>query len=67
MACQPTTDQIVDALLTLGVRGPATAVDVLGAAGMVLDGGPLKAVLDGVIAARFVETATTEPRPWSGS
>lgn len=46
MADTPTTDEIVKALLTLGVKGPAVAVDVLGAAGLPLPTWQVPDVLD---------------------
>lgn len=47
-AGRPTTEELVHALLVLGVEGPATAIDVLNVVALVLPGEQLVKVLDGV-------------------
>lgn len=52
----PTTDEAVSALLALGVEGPATALDVLSAAGLPVPPERIPEVLRGVYAARTART-----------
>lgn len=56
----PHTDMIVSALLVLGVEGPASAQDVMNAAGLNLPARQVAEVLNAVTAARANRVDPTE-------